>query len=65
METICIPRKRYEYLIKCERLVDMEFEEKFSDEFIAEVKESEEAYARGEYIEVKNRGEREKLFESL
>ena len=27
METICIPRKRYEYLIKCERLVDMEFEE--------------------------------------
>jgi len=32
----------------------MEFEEKFSDEFIAEVKESEEAYARGEYIEVKN-----------
>jgi hypothetical protein len=31
----------------------MEFEEKFSDEFIAEVKESEEAYARGEYIEVK------------
>ncbi len=32
----------------------MEFEEKFSDEFIAEVRESEEAYARGEYIEVKN-----------
>jgi hypothetical protein len=31
----------------------MEFEEKFSDEFIAEVIESEEAYARGEYIEVK------------
>jgi hypothetical protein len=43
----------------------MEFEEKFSDEFIAEVKESEEAYARGEYIEVKNRREREKLFKSL
>ena len=65
METICIPWKRYEYLIKCERLVDMEFEEKFSDEFIAEVKESEEAYARGEYIEVKDKEEREKLLESL
>ena len=62
METVCIPRERYDYLIKCERLVDMEFEEKFSDEFIAEVKESEEAYRRGEYIEVKNREEREKLF---
>ena len=66
METVCIPGERYEYLIKCERLVDMEFEEKFSDEFIAEVKESEEAYRRGEYIGVKNiLGEREKLFESL
>ena len=65
METVCIPRERYEYLVKCERLVAMEFEEKFSDEFIAEVKESEEAYERGEYIEVENREEREKLFESL
>ena len=65
METICIPWERYEYLIKCERLVDMEFEEKFSDEFIAEVKESEEAYARGEYIEVNDREEREKLFLNL
>ncbi|KAF5437751.1 hypothetical protein C5S35_02465 [Candidatus Methanophagaceae archaeon] len=66
METIRSPRKRYEYLIKCERLVDMEFEEKFSDEFIAEVRESEAAYARGEYIEVKDKEERrEKLFESL
>ena len=34
METLCIPRKRYEYRIKCERLVNMEFGEKFSDEFI-------------------------------
>ena len=65
METVCIPWERYEYLIKCERLVDMEFEEKFSDEVIAEVRESEEAYRRGEYIEVKNREERGKLFESL
>ncbi len=65
METVCIPRERYEYLVKCERLVAMEFEEKFSDEFVAEVKESEEAYGRGEYSEVKNREEREKLFESL
>ena len=49
------------YILK----VTMEFEEKISDEFIAEVKESEEAYERGEYIEVENREEREKLFESL
>lgn len=65
METICIPTERYEYLIKCERLVDMEFEEKFSKEFIAKVKESEEAYIKGEYIEVKSKEERKELFESL
>ncbi len=65
METVCIPRERYEHLVKCERLVAMEFEENFSDEFMAEVKESEEAYERGEYIEVENREERAKLFESL
>ena len=65
METVCIPRERYDYLIKCERLVDMEFEEKFSDVFIAEVKESEEAYMKGEYIEVNDKKERKKLFESL
>jgi hypothetical protein len=29
----------------------MEFEEKYSDEFIAEVKESEEAYRKGEYLD--------------
>lgn len=63
--TICIPKERYEYLTKCERLVDMEFEEKFSREFIAEVRESEEAYKRGEYIEVKNKEERKKIFNSL
>ncbi|MCK5040287.1 MAG: hypothetical protein KAR87_04940 [Candidatus Aenigmarchaeota archaeon] len=65
METVCIPRERYNYLTKCEHLVDMEFEEKFSDEFVAEVKESQKAYERGEFVEVNNEEERKKLFESL
>lgn len=39
METICITKERYEYLTKCERLVDMEFEENFSKMFVAEVRE--------------------------
>lgn len=64
-ETVCIPKERYEYLVKCERLVDMEFEEKFSKEFIDEVKESEDAYTRGDFIKVKNREERKKTFDSL
>ncbi len=65
MQTVCITKKRYEYLIKCERIVDMEFEENFSKTFVAEVRESEEAYKKGEYKEVKSKKERKKLFDSL
>ena len=65
METICITKERYEYLTKCERLVDMEFEENFSKTFVVEVRESEEAYKKGEYKEVKSKKERKKLFDSL
>ena len=65
METICIPRQRYEYLLKCERVIDMQFEEKVSKEFIMDVKKSEEAYKKGEYIEVNSKKERKRLFNSL
>lgn len=65
METVCISKERYEYLTKCELLVDMEFEEKFSKEFIAEVGESEEEYKKGKYVEVGGKEERKRLFDSL
>ena len=64
-ETVCIPKERYEFLIGCERLVDMEFEERFSKKFIMEVKESKEAYNKGEFVKVEGSNERKKLFESL
>ena len=64
-ETICIPKERYKFLIECEKLVDMEFEEKFSKKFIMQVKESEEAYKKDEFVRVKDSKERRKLFESL
>jgi len=64
METICITKERYEYLTKCERLVDMEFGENFSKKFITEVRESEEAYRKGEYKEVRSKKDRIKLFDS-
>ena len=64
-KTVCIPKKRYEYLVECERLVDLEFEEGFSEEFIKKVKESEEEYKRGEFVEVKDSEERRKLFDTL
>lgn len=64
-ETITVPREEYEFLMKCRHIVDSEFEEHFSPEFIRAVKESEEAYKKGEVVKVKSAKEREKLFDSL
>jgi hypothetical protein len=64
-ETICIPKERYEFLLNCEKLVESEFNEKFSKEFLKEVKKSEEAFKKGEYIEVKSSSDRDQIFDSL
>ncbi|MEK6869178.1 MAG: hypothetical protein AABX74_03045 [Nanoarchaeota archaeon] len=64
-ETITIPKEEYDRLVKCRHIVESEFEEKFSEEFIRDIKESEEAYRKGEFVRVKNSKERRKLFDSL
>ncbi|MBS3103048.1 hypothetical protein J4458_06430 [Candidatus Woesearchaeota archaeon] len=64
-ETITIPKKEYEILVKCKHIVESDFEEKFSEQFIREIKESEEAYKREEFVRVKSSQERRKLFDSL
>lgn len=46
---VYLSRERYEYLIECERLVELEFEERFSEAFIKEVKESMKDYKEGRY----------------
>jgi len=65
MEEVIISKKEYEFLVKCRKIVDSEFEERFSKKFIEDVKKSEEAYKRGEFVRVKNSEERKKLFDSL
>ena len=62
-----VPKREYIglLLMRCEWLVDMEFEERFSEKFIMEVKESKEAYNKGEFVKVEGSKERKKLFESL
>ena len=64
-DIITIPKKEYELLLKCKRIVESEFEENFSKEFIKAVKESEEDYKKGEFVRVKNSEDRKKLFDSL
>ncbi len=64
-DTVAISREEYELLVKCRHIVESEFEEKFSKEFIKAVKKSEEAYKKGEFVVVKNSKDRKKLFDSL
>jgi len=64
-ETITIPKEEYELLVKCKHIIESDFEEKFSEQFIKEIKESEESYKRGDFVRVKSSEERRKLFDSL
>lgn len=64
-ETVTIPKKEYDRLIKCRRIVESEFEEKYSEEFIRDIKQSEEAYKKGNFTEIRNSQERKRLFDSL
>lgn len=67
METdvVTIPREEYEFLVTCRHVVESDFEERFSKEFIQAVKESENAFKCGDVVRVKNSRERRKLFDSL
>ena len=62
-EIVTIPKEEYELLIRCRHIVESDFEEKFSEKFIKEIKESEEAYKRGDYIRFKNAKEAKKYFD--
>ncbi len=64
-DAITIPKEEYDLLVKCRQIVESEFEERFSPEFIECVRKSEEAYKKGQFVHVKNFQERKKLFDSL
>lgn len=60
---VTIPKKEYELLVKCRRVVESEFEERFSERFIRDVRESEDAYRRGDYLRFNNVKEARKHFD--
>ena len=64
-ETITIPKEEYALLVRCRHIVESEFEEKFSEKFIKEVKESEEAYKRGDYVKFRNAKEAKAYFDKI
>ena len=51
--TVTIPKEEYDLLLKCRHILRSDFEEKFSAQFIKEVKESEEAFRAGNFKKFK------------
>ncbi|MAG91725.1 hypothetical protein CMO83_03550 [Candidatus Woesearchaeota archaeon] len=64
-ETVTIPKDEYELLVKCRHIIESDFEEKFSKEFVEEVKKSEEEYNKGEFARFGNSEEAKKYLDSL
>ena len=64
-KTVSIPKDEYELLLKFKKIVESDFEEKFSASLINKVRRSERAYRQGKFVRVKTHKERRKLFASL
>ena len=64
-ETITIPKKEYDLLVKCKNIVESEFEEKFSKKFIEDVKKSEEEFKKGNFIRFDDKEGAKKYLDSL
>ena len=62
-EVITVPKKEYEILVRCRHIVESEFEEKFSEEFIKDVQTSEEEYTKGNFVRLKDVKEARKFFD--
>lgn len=63
-ESVQIPKKEYDLLIKCRSLVRSEFEERFSKKFVKDVKTSEQAYKKGDFLNFESAKEAKKYFDT-
>lgn len=64
-ETIEIPKKEYDFLVKCKHIVKAEFEERFSKKFIADVKKAEDEYRKGDFVRFDSSRDATKYLDSL
>jgi len=64
-ETVTIHKKEYKLLVKCRNIVNSDFEEKFSKEFIRGVKKSEEAFRKGDFVRFTNKKDAKEYLDSL
>ena len=64
-DVVTIPKKEYELLLRCKHIVESEFEENFSEDFIKAIKESEEDYREGNYLRFNSVKEAKKYFDRV
>jgi hypothetical protein len=61
---VTIPKKEYEFLVKCKEILSIESDEDFTSEFLEKLKVAEEETKAGKGIVLKSRGEIEKYLKS-
>lgn len=65
-DVVCISRRRYEELLRCEVLLDLGLDEReLSDECAEAVRKSLEGFEKGEHIEVRDSEHRKKIIDEL
>lgn len=64
-ETVSVPREEYKLLLKCRRIVESDFEEEFSEEFIRAIRRSRKDYREGRVRKAKTHREVRAILRSL
>ena len=49
-DVVTLPREEFELLKKCQRIVESDFEEKFTKKFIEDIKKARKEYKKGEFV---------------
>lgn len=64
-QTITIPIGEYKLLVRCKHIVEADFEENFTEDFIQKIKRIEEDIRAGKKISFKNRADMDKHLEAM
>ena len=64
-EAVTIPKDEYEALLKCKDIVESDFDESFSEEFIKKIKRIEAEVASGKKVSFKSKDEMNRYLEQL
>jgi hypothetical protein len=65
VQTITIPKKEYEFLVKLKEYVEADFEGRLSKKMMNSIKKSRAQYNKGKFVTARNSRERKKMFNSL